>query len=134
MDVALSTFCPRACLLTAAILRPVARRDTAANSRLICIVLVCFVFFGAPFALHFLSSRFLWLLVHSVVQVQRPQGCFQADTERPSHPYPAHSPGSSLAGVSMATADFSHPGLAAPLRALPLPLSAERRREAYIDG
>ncbi|TWW56946.1 hypothetical protein D4764_08G0009330 [Takifugu flavidus] len=104
---------------TAAILRPVARHDT------------CFLPWGAPFALHFLSSRFLWLLVHSVVQVQRPQGCFQADTERPSHPYPAHSPSSSLAGVSIATADFSHPGLAAPLRALPLPLCTDRLREAY---
>lgn len=36
--------------------------------------------------LHFLSSSFLKLVMHSVVQVQRPQDCFQADTKRPSAP------------------------------------------------
>lgn len=94
----------------------------------ICIVLF-FFFFGALLVLYFLSPCFLRLLVHSVVQVQRPQGCFQADTKRPSRPHQAHSPSSSLAAVSIATADFSHPSLVAPPCALPLPLctgSADR--------
>lgn len=81
---------------------------------------MCIFFPGAPLVLHFLSSCFLWLPVHSAVQVQTPRGCFQADTKRPSHPRSAHSPSSSLAAASIATADFSHPSLAAPPCALPL--------------
>lgn len=88
----------------------------------ICIVLFFFFSLRALFVLHFLSPCFLWLLVHSAVQVQRPRGCFQADTKRPSRPHPAHSPSSSLTAVSIATADFSHPSLAAPSCTLPLPL------------
>lgn len=57
-------------------------------------------------ALRLLSSSFLQLVRRCVVQVQRPQDRFQADTKHPTAPQPAHSPSSSLP-VSIATTDFS---------------------------
>lgn len=41
-------------------------------------------------SLYFLSSSFPQLVMHSAVQVQRPQDSFQADTERP--PPHIHTP------------------------------------------
>lgn len=47
-------------------------------------------------SLYFLSSSFPQLVMHSAVQVQRPQDSFQADTERPpltyTHTHPSLLP------------------------------------------
>ncbi|MEQ2218380.1 hypothetical protein XENOCAPTIV_002396 [Xenoophorus captivus] len=45
--------------------------------------------------------------MHCAVQVQWPQDCFQADTERPLRLQQAHSPSSPLPVVSIATTVFS---------------------------